>query len=240
VTNPLDRAASEYKPGAATSFENDLILNWYPQRILRRIGKAQSLLELGVGHGYTTALFAPHFKRHVVLEGSPLVINLFKKHYPECAAHVEEVFFENFRTDEQFDLVLMGFVLEHVAEPEEILLRYRRYIQPGGKLFVAVPNAKSLNRRLGLELGIIRDIYELNDNDRALGHQRQFCRDSINDLLQRTGYRVTWEEGIYLKPLPLRHLQALPEAAENFQAMLRVGAEFPDLCVGLLLEALPA
>ena len=57
-------------------------------------------------------------------------------------------------------------------------------------MFVTVPNAKSLNRRLGLELGIIDDIYSLNANDLALGHQRQYCRDTLRQTLRKTGYRT--------------------------------------------------
>lgn len=94
-----------------------------------------------------------------------------------------------------------------------------------------------MNRRLGLAMGKIDDIYCLNDNDRALGHQRQFCLDTLKDLLARTGYECVWEEGIYLKPLPLGYMQSMPEFNENLRAMLEVGVDFPDLSVGLLIEA---
>ena len=96
-----------------------------------------------------------------------------------------------------------------------------------------------MNRRLGLELGIIDDIYSLNENDLVQGHKRQFCRDTIGQLLTERGYRVVHEEGIYLKPLPLGVLKTLPDFEANLQAMLKVGVEFPDLCVGLLLEVVP-
>ncbi|MBA4243158.1 MAG: class I SAM-dependent methyltransferase [Pseudomonas sp.] len=234
----LNDVTSQYKPGAVTSLENELILNWYPPRILRRLeGKAPlSLLELGLGHGYTTALFNRHFQRHVVLEGSSVVIDLFRENYPGLNIELVEGYFEHFVSSEQFDVVMMGFILEHVDDPGLILRRFRDNLRPGGSLYVAVPNAKSLNRRLGLAMGKIADIYELNANDHALGHQRQFCRDTLKALLQAEGYRVTWEEGIYLKPLPLGYMQTMPEFEDNLQAMCEVGVDFPDLCVGLLME----
>jgi len=236
--NKLNDVTSQYKPGAVTSLENELILNWYPPRILRRLeGKAPlSLLELGLGHGYTTALFNRHFQRHVVLEGSSVVIDLFRENHPGLNIELVEGYFEHFASSEQFDVVMMGFILEHVDDPGLILRRFRANLRPGGRLYVAVPNAKSLNRRLGLAMGKIADIYELNANDHALGHQRQFCRDTLKALLQAEGYRITWEEGIYLKPLPLGYMQTMPEFEENLQAMCEVGVDFPDLCVGLLME----
>jgi SAM-dependent methyltransferase len=234
----LNEVTSQYQPGAATSVENELILNWYPPRILRRVqGQGySSLLELGLGHGYTTALFNRHFHRHVVLEGSSVVIDLFRENYPGLNIELVEGYFEEFISDEQFDVLMMGFILEHVDDPALVLRRFRKHLKPGGRLYVAVPNAKSLNRRLGLAMGKISDIYQLNANDHALGHQRQFCRDSLKELLQGEGYRVGWEEGIYLKPLPLGYMQQLPELEENLRAMCEVGVNFPDLCVGLLME----
>jgi hypothetical protein len=93
-----------------------------------------------------------------------------------------------------------------------------------------------MNRRLGFELGLIDNIYSLNANDIAQGHKRQFCLDSLRAVACKSGYRITHEEGIYLKPLPLACLKTLVNFNENLEAMCKVGVEFPDLCVGLLLE----
>jgi len=238
--NRLDAVSSEYFPNGNTSLENDLILHWYPQRITRRFGTCAALLELGVGHGFTVKEFGEHAERHVIVEGSRTVIDLFGVNHPHSKACIVESYFETFETEERFDVIVMGFVLEHVDDPGIVLERFRRFLKPGGRMFVAVPNAKSMNRRLGLELGIIDDIYSLNANDIALGHQRQFCRDTLRALLEEKRYRVVYEEGIYLKPLPLAVLKTLPDFSANLQAMLKVGVEFPDLCVGLLMEVVPA
>lgn len=237
--NILDQFTSHYKPGAVTAIENDLVLNWYPGRILRRLGdkKEASLLELGLGHGHSTCQFHPHFKSHTVIDGSGEVINLFRARHDFPTLNIVESFFETYETDERFDVIVMGFVLEHVDDPAHIVKKYARLLRPGGRLFAAVPNAKSLNRRLGLELGKIQDIYELNENDRQQGHQRQYCLDTFKQLMISNGFEVPWCEGIYLKPLPLAHLQTLPDFAENLIAMCQVGISFPELCVGLLIEA---
>ncbi|WP_455272997.1 class I SAM-dependent methyltransferase [Rhizobium herbae] len=237
TTENLDAVTSEYLPNAATAIENDLILNWYPERIIRRFGSVGSILELGIGHGYTPGLFNAACDRHVIIEGSQLVIDLFKEKSPDFAGEVVFSYFENFDTDERFDVIVMGFILEHVDNPGMLLDRFKRFLKPGGRIFVAVPNAKSMNRRLGVELGKIDDIYSLNANDHALGHKRQYCRDTLKQEMQSHGYAVSLEEGIYLKPLPLAVLKTLPDFQENLDAMLRVGIDFPDLCVALLMEA---
>lgn len=236
MDNILDKFVSAYKPDAATSIENELILNWYPSRILRQVRKASSLLELGLGHGHSVMQFNSHFEHHVVVEGSQAVIDLFNQKHRSLPVEIVKAFFETFDTDEKFDVIVMGFVLEHVQDPGLLLNKYADLLSPNGKMFITVPNGKCLNRRLGLELGLIDDLYALNENDLVLGHKRQFCRDTLNTLLREHGYRIVSEEGIYLKPLPLNHLKTLPQFEENLKAMLKVGIDFPDLCVGILTE----
>ncbi len=232
----LNAVSSEYRPNAATEIESNLMLNWYPQRIISRFKHVSSLLELGLGHGFTAKIFSKACDHYVVLDGSTVVIDQFRQSTPDFIGEIVDTYFEDYIPNQQFDVIVMGFVLEHVDDPDLILKRYRDYLSPGGKLYVAVPNAKSMNRRLGLELGLIDDIYSLNANDLALGHQRQYCRDTLTQAVNRSGYRVSHEEGIYLKPLPLGVLKTLDDFEGNLQAMLKVGIEFPDLCVGLLME----
>lgn len=233
----LDSETSEYQDDSKTSFENQLILNWYPKRIICRIDKGKSILELGIGHGYTPIWFAQAASRHVVVDGSRIVIDRFRKKYPEYDGQVVFSFFEDFDTEDKFDYIIMGFVLEHVDIPALILKRFMNFLKPDGKIYVAVPNAKSLNRRLGLAMGIIDDIYSLNQNDLALGHKRQYCVDTLRTDIEAAGLDITHIEGIYLKPFPLHVLQNIESPDQNFQALMQVGIDFPELCVAVLLEA---
>jgi trans-aconitate methyltransferase len=237
----LDNYTSQYKANAVTALENNLVLNWYPKRILNRIKdkSTEKLLELGLGHGYTTLFFNNYVSEHVVIEGSQEVVSLFKAKYDLPNLKILEDYFETFESREKFDIIVMGFVLEHVNDPLFIVQKYIRMLAPNGRLFIAVPNAKSLNRRLGVALGKIQDIYELNENDHLLGHKRQFCLDTLKDMLKQSGCNVTWQEGIYLKPLPINILKELPDCEANLRAMCAVGVDFPELCVGLLVEAVP-
>lgn len=240
TTRDLNAEASEYRPNSATEFENDLVLRWYPKRVMARCGPVGTLLELGLGHGFTAGLFGQACQRHVIVDGASAVIEQFRANHPHFSGELVLDYFETYAPGQRFDVIVMGFVLEHVGDPDAILARYRAFLKPGGKLYVAVPNAKSLNRRIGLEMGLIDDIYSLNANDHALGHQRQYCRDTLRAAIERAGYAVTHEEGIYLKPLPLAVLKTLDNFRANLDAMLQVGIAFPDLCVGLLVEAVPA
>jgi SAM-dependent methyltransferase len=236
----LDDFADKYLQPPSVEIENDLIMNWYPGRIVARTGHVGRLLELGLGHGYTIPYFEPACDQHVVVEGSGRVIDYFTATHPDYTGRLEEAYFESYTPDEPFDVIVMGFVLEHVDDPVALLSRYRKFLKPGGRVYVVVPNAKSLNRRLGLAMGMIADIYDLNETDHKLGHQRNFCRETLADTVRQAGYAITHEEGIYLKPLPLGVLKTMSDLDANLRAMLEVGVDFPDLCVALLLELVDA
>ena len=161
MSNILDAHVGAYEGNNIYDFDNSILLNWYPKRILELTPSTASLLELGLGHGYSTPLFSRAFARHVVLEGSPAVIANFRKTAPECGAEIIETYFETFEGKERFDVIVMGFILEHVDNPAEILARYRQFLVPNGTLFVAVPNMESMNRRLGHLAGLLPDLQRL-------------------------------------------------------------------------------
>ena len=194
------------------------------------------MLELGLGHGYTSDIFSCRFERHVVLEGSPAVIRHFCQKYPKFRGQIVETYFETFATDERFDLIVMGFILEHVDDPMQILLHYRKFLAPGGKMFLAVPNAEVLNRRLGHLTGMLDDMSALSENDLLLGHKRYYTVAHLTDEVHRAGYQIDRMEGIYLKPLTTKQIVSLRLDRKIIGALCEVGVDYPELSCGLLAE----
>lgn len=236
MTNQLDAHVAAYSGANLYDFDNEILLNWYPRRIAEHSSGARSLLELGLGHGFSTNNFSEIFERHVVLEGSAAVIANFRDKFPQCKADVVETFFETFDTADRFDVIVMGFILEHVDDPLQIIERYKNFLAPNGRMFVAVPNAEVLNRRLGHLAGMLPDIEALSDNDRLLGHHRYYTVRSLTEEVRRAGCKVDRMEGIYLKPLTTRQMVSLQLSPDLIRALCEVGVEYPELSCGLLAE----
>ena len=236
MSNTLDKHVAAYQGGNLYDFDNEILLTWYPQRVLHHAGGKCSLLELGLGHGYTTDIFSRRFARHVVLEGSPAVIRNFRDKYPDCRAEIVETWFESFATDERFDVIVMGFILEHVDDPLLILRRFRDFLAPGGKMFLAVPNAEVLNRRLGVLAGLLDDVATLSENDLLLGHKRFYSVATFRAAITLAGCSVDRLEGIYLKPFATDQIVSLQLDRKLIDALCRVGIDYPELSCGLLAE----
>lgn len=237
--NNLDDHVKAYQGLSIYEFDNAIQLKWYPLRIAGLCKGASSLLELGLGHGITANVFQNHFERHVVVDASPAVIENYRQRYPESKVEIIESYFEEFYTSELFDVIVFGFVLEHVDDPIKILKHFRKFLAPGGRIFVTVPNSEVLNRRLGHLAGMLSDIEELSDHDRLLGHKRYYSVKSLREDIKASGYEVARLEGIYLKPLTTKQMLSLNLNERIIDALCVVAIDYPELSCGIFAEIIP-
>lgn len=237
----IDQKASVYESDGRFSKDNQVILSAYSNRIIDILGgedqtRKLSLLELGLGHGHTTKVFYEKFASHTVIDGDAEVIDYYKANNSTKNVKLVHSYFEDYDSDKCYDVIIAGFVLEHVNEPVEILIKYKKMLVEGGKLFVAVPNALCMNRRLGHEMGLLDDMYVLSETDRMLGHRRYYDVDSIKKCCMEAGLHVINVEGIYIKPFTSAQMQLLNLPEEVYKALCTIAKDYPELSLGILLE----
>ncbi|MEQ6854594.1 class I SAM-dependent methyltransferase [Lysinibacillus capsici] len=233
--NYLDDYSEAYSDSFAYSLDNELMLNWYPKRVLNHV-TGESILELGLGHGYTSVIFSKSFKKHVVVDGSLEIISDFlQKHKEAESMNIVHSYFEEFETDEKFDVIVMGFILEHVENPDLILEKYKKMLKPNGTVYIAVPNSDALNKRFGYEAGLINNMSELTEADLQLGHKRIYNLEKLKDVCIRNGYCIKHVEGIFLKPITTQQIKDLELSKEILNSMLKVGINYPELCAAILV-----
>lgn len=236
MENPLDNHVKAYEGLSIYDFDNHIQLKWYPERIVGFSQSASSLLELGLGHGITASAFEQHFDRHVVIDASPAVINNFRQRFPDSKVEIALSYFEEFDTPERFDVIVFGYILEHVEDPVRILQHFRQFLAPEGRMFVTVPNAEVLNRRLGHLAGMLPDIQKLSEHDLLLGHKRYYTVGSLREDIEQAGYTIKRMEGIYLKPLATSQMLSLNLDERIIQALCMIGIDYPELSCGILAE----
>ena len=218
--------------------EIQLTETWYPQRVMAW-SRHGAMLELGLGHGYTTEIFSSYFSSYLVVDGAEDMIQRFRERFPHVTAEIVKAFFEEFETDRRFPNIAMGFVLEHVDDPGLILRRFRKFLTCDGAIYIAVPNAESLHRRLGHAAGMLPDMTVLAAADIAFGHKRYFTMRTLSALVEECGYKVGRTEGLFLKPFTKGQIESLNLPDSIWRALMEVGVAYPDLCNCILLEALP-
>lgn len=231
----LDKHLDGYEANHIFSYDMKIWMDWYVKR-LKQILKGSNCLELGIGHGYTTNTFSDFFKEYTVVEGSQQMIERFHKLFSKSKVNIVSGYFEDFEPSKTFDVILMGYVLEHVDNPELILKKYKKYLSTNGSIYVVVPNGSALNRRFGLKAGYIKSLDEISEFDYKCGHKRTFTYESLVRLVHDCDLKITRQEGIFLKCMTTQQMIDLQIPESIINAMCEVAIDFPEIAACILFE----
>lgn len=147
-------------------------------RFIRRFIKGGKLFDLGAGWG------------HFMLAGKELGYDVYgveisEQPYLYCVNdlklpvdHID--FFEMDETRQQFDLITMWDVLEHIDQANEFLAKCAALTRPGGYLFLQVPQIDSYFARRH------KDSWKMMGID----HVNYFGKETITRILKNNGYEV--------------------------------------------------
>jgi len=240
----LDNYDKAYNSEFKFNDENSWFLTRYAQYMSRsiRTNNYKSIISLGIGHHIVSDILSSEIdnkvEKYTILEGSKSLIdkfNILPSHKNKTA--LVHTYFEEFETDEKFDVIEMGFVLEHVDDPELIVKKFKNYLSENGRMYIAVPNARSLHRLIGYESGLLESVYKLSDYDQQLGHKRYFDLESISKIVTNAELKIENKVGLFLKPIPTNQMQQLGWSENIIEALLKIGDSNPDISNCILLEA---
>jgi 2-polyprenyl-3-methyl-5-hydroxy-6-metoxy-1,4-benzoquinol methylase len=111
------------------------------KRLLKR--DRFSLLDIGCGTGWTTNIWKEEGAEVTGLEPS---LNRGKIASERFGFRVIPSYIEDLATDETFDVIIIRHVLEHFADPFQVLTHVRGHLKDGGLLVVIVPNIDCIGR----------------------------------------------------------------------------------------------
>jgi 2-polyprenyl-3-methyl-5-hydroxy-6-metoxy-1,4-benzoquinol methylase len=103
--------------------------------------------------------------------------------------------------DSSYDVVLLMDIIEHLHDPERVLLECHRVLSPGGLIAISTVNGASLRNRVFAFLG--RSIYypldewlgssqRINNGSfrRFIGHVREYTMSEIDSMMRKYGFQV--------------------------------------------------
>lgn len=237
----LESIAAEYRHKDLLGLNELYHLAMRDQMIATEGG--DTALEIGCGGGSWTRVLCQRYRRVDIIDGSRQLLEqvvgenagapaVLKTHHSVIEDFVPA-------TDQRWQHIYMTFLLEHLEDPVGVLRTIGRWLEPRGKLTVAVPNADSLHRVLAFRMGLIASTEELSANDRRVGHERVYTRALLTAHLQEAGFRIASEHSIGLKPFTLQQMEHLsPEVglalaasgdlAPQYAAYIGVQAELSE------------
>lgn len=102
--------------------------------------KSGKLLEVGPGFGDLLRLARECGFQCQGIEPSPTLGEIASS---RSGVPVQCMRVEDLKTDNRFDVIVFSHVLEHIPQVDMVLHRLRRLLNPGGILYIAVPNVDS-------------------------------------------------------------------------------------------------
>ena len=112
-------------------------------------------------------------------------------------------------TAEDFDCIVMSGVLHEVGDADRLMRAARRLARPGTALHVNVPNALSLHRLLGVEMGLLHSPFETSELGARLQRKREFDLPSLISLLRMHGYEPFETGSYFVKPFTHAQMEQL-------------------------------
>jgi 2-polyprenyl-3-methyl-5-hydroxy-6-metoxy-1,4-benzoquinol methylase len=203
-------------------------MNKYRVSKILELCSGESVLDLGSADVFMAEALSPFFKTIVSVDGSKELIERARARL-RSGTNITLIhsLIEEFHTSERFDLVLLSFILEHVADPVQVAAKALTFVKPGGAMFVMVPNARSLHRRLGVALGLLSKNDDFSEEDIRQGHRRVYTEEQLCDELTQAGAIIEASGTFFIKPLSNPQMEQL--GTKLADAFFEVSRDLPGL-----------
>lgn len=152
-------------------------------------GQDKDILDVGCASGYLGKLLLSRNNKVYGVDGNSDAIAVAKKIYHDALClDLNRFPQEPIFSGRKFDVIVFADVLEHLLDPEGVLLYFGQYLKPGGKIIVSLPNVALWRVRLGLLCGRF-DYTDYGVLDRT--HLHLYTFKSAKELLEKSGYTVS-------------------------------------------------
>lgn len=183
--------------------------------MIKRAGSIEELdaMDVGCGSGYLAAHIAKLGYRVIgvdVYDNDDAKKNCAEFH----VCNIENEF--GVDAKRKFDVIVFADVLEHVRNPEQVLLRARKHLKPKGRIIASTGNVAHLYVRMSLLLGSF-NYTERGILDRT--HTRLFTRQTFRELFSDCSFKVVDEKCC---PIPFENIFSGWPLFSNFLCSLNM------------------
>ena len=203
-------------------------LNIEQRYIINFIGTNKKVLEIGCHTGYFSNSLKQNNCEVTGIEMNPNAIE--KAAVFQSKSICGDIENKNIWAEignEKFDFILLMHVLEHLRNPEDVLLMCHDFLNENGCVVICLPNISNWNSRLNILRGNF-DYTETGLMDKT--HLRFFNYITANQLINNTEFKVLTYNGAskaYFKIVP--HVSLLWRLNDSFNKHLIPYLKNPNL-----------
>ena len=195
-------------------------------------------LELGCFEGEFTRIFSERFTDLTVIEAASDLIEVTRKRVGDHITFVCSTF-ETAELEPRFENIFLIHTLEHLDDRKGVLQRIAKWLKPGGRLFIAVPNANAPSRQIAVKMGLIEHNSAVTEGERLHGHRVTYSLDTLDHEVRSAGWNIKHRGGVFFKPLANFQLDKAMETGlvdDRFMdGCYALGMQYPDLCASIFV-----
>lgn len=193
-----------------------------------------NVLELGSDGTATSSILVRWSKKLTIVDMNDKFSSQIKKDKKLKDATFILSKWEEYKPKSLFSDILLTDSLEHIENPIKLLKIVKEWLQEGGRLHIIVPNALSIHRLLGAELGLLKSPYELNKNDIESGHVKVYDHNILKQEIKESALKIITCEGIQFKPNTDGQLVQLGD--EFSEALNNLSYIFNEYCAEIYIS----
>jgi 2-polyprenyl-3-methyl-5-hydroxy-6-metoxy-1,4-benzoquinol methylase len=176
--------------------------------LLQAVGGHARVLDIGCGDGLLARELAGQKNVVVGIDklARPAHLSAMARYVPTDLDQGLAPILGTLRPHAPFDVIVMGDVLEHLADPARLLRDCKSLLTPGGRVVMSVPNVANVFVRLSLLFG------RFNYTERGIldrTHLRFYTLATARGLARDAGYAVSRVEATVI---PIEFVLRLPPA----------------------------
>ena len=217
-------------------YDFDRLLRGYMRRSFAPFHRPGKALELGCYKGEFTSLLAESFADLTVVEGASDLIDIARTRVGPGVKFIHATF-ETVDLAPEYDSIFLIHTLEHLDDPRAVLARIGTWLAPGGRLFVAVPNANAASRQIAVKMGLIEHNSAVSPAERDHGHRRTYALDTLETEVGGAGLSVLSRGGVFFKPFANFQFDRMAGtdviSSDYLEGCYRLGMHYPDLCASV-------
>jgi len=175
---------------------------------LDRFGEIYSALEVGCGE--SSIYEKVSFKENFLIEPIQEFCERLSQRINTSDLVIINQFLEDFNVDKKFDLIVLSCILHEVENQDQFLTKAISLLNPGGILYVDVPNAKSLHRYFAVATGYLNSINQASTTQFTMQQSNNiFTKESLCAYLNNYNLEIIECESYFIKPFHHQKMQEL-------------------------------
>jgi len=160
---------------------NEKKLKKLDERLHKFIRENSSILDVGAGEAWPLTFFQKKKCDYFAIEAVDRLALSIQKRGGKVIG--KNIFDDHVSYHENFDIILLRHVLEHLLNPKEALQALRNMLLPEGLIYLALPNAGKPSIRKGFRTSFIRPV-----------HISYFCEGNVLRLANSVGLTAIHSE----------------------------------------------